>query len=368
MLCPVSSKTIGFFGLEFAKKAGLHTPDVKEFKGPRAWQRAREFLEGRKKNEAWVWKPNGEAPASTYVASEIPEMYRMMEYWQKLYSGYHEQPWFILTAKIEGEEISTEGWFNGRDFYCHNQTLERNKFFDHDHGEKTGCSGNVVFLTPDDPLFAELIAPIGPSLAGKYWGPIDVNAIIERESNTPIFLEFTPRFGYDAIFALTELVDDMGKLLHATATGQVWEPSEGWPKKPFGGAVRVHIPPYPEPPEGEDDTRAEGVPIFGWNPDKYDRHVHPIEVRLNIDGEPETSGPDGYVMVVSDSGDSPEESMIKCYKRIDGVKIPNMRYRGDLAEAIEEVYGKVVETGWLADGKSGARDFADVFGRGKRDG
>src|SRR5215469_73979 len=349
------------FGIKFAKEGGLEVPNVKEFKGPRAWQQAREFLSGRPKNEAWVWKPNGEAPVATYVASDLDEMYRMMRYWKSLYDIGGEQPWFVLTPKIEGQEISTEAWFNGREFFCHNQTLERNRFFDHDHGEKTGCCGNVVFLTGPDRLFETLLYPLTGQLAGKYIGPIDVNAIIEEESNIPVFLEFTPRFGYDAVFALMELVEDFGSFLYAIATGQ--RPTVAPPKKDFAGAVRMHIPPYPEPPEGDDDTRAIGVPIFGWDPDKQSRHIHPIEVRLDIDGEPETSGPDGYVMVASDLGDTVEDAMRAAYKQVEDVKIPNVRYRGDLTEAISEVYDKITATGWLEHSQVATP--IEIFGRGR---
>jgi hypothetical protein len=67
-------------------------------------------------------------------------------------------------------------------------------------------------------------------------------------------------------------------------------------------------------------------------------------------------------MVVSECGDSPEEAMTKCYKKVDTVKIPNMRYRGDLTEAIAEVYSRIIDTGWLSDGNNGGRGFAGVFG------
>ena len=334
------------FALGEARKAGLVVPECKEFSGPRAWQKAREFVMTLKEEEAWVWKPNGEAPAQTYVAHDASELYRMFDYWKKLYEQAEETPSFILTPKIDGVEVSTEMWFNGHNFCLPNHTIERNRLMPGDLGEKTGCAGNVVWLAPDSRLARELVTPLAPLLQGKYYGPVDVNAIIEEGSETPVFLEFTPRFGYDAIFAFMELIeDDMGGLLYAMATGHDWN---GKVSENFAGALRIHIPPFPEGhDEGKESNPSIGVPIFGYNPDKFNRHIQPIEVRLNADGEPITSGPDGYAFVVSDLGDNPVDAMEAAYKQAKRLRIPCMRYRNDLSDMIGEVYGQLENTGWL---------------------
>jgi len=334
------------FALGEAKKAGLVVSDSKEFSGPRAWQKAREFLSGLKDREAWVWKPNGEAPVQTYVAKDVPELYRMLDYWKRLYEQAEESPSFILVPKIEGVEISTEAWFNGQNFFVPNHTIERNRFFDGDRGEKTGCAGNVVWLAPGSKLVGDLINPLKPILQGKYNGPIDVNVIIEKESNAPVFLEFSPRFGYDAIFAFMELIeDDFGGLIWAMATGHDWS---GKTSEKFSGALRIHIPPFPEGFDGDKAANPSvGVPIFGYDPDKYSKHISPIEVRLNSDGDPETSGPDGYTFVTSGLGDTPEEAMKAAYKVAEKIRIPCKRYRADLPESIARVYEDLENTDFL---------------------
>lgn len=334
------------FAISEARKAGLSVPDSKEFSGPRAWAKAREFIGSLKTKDAWVWKPNGEAPCQTFVAENAPELHRMLDYWKRLYEQAEETPSFILTPKIEGVEVSTEAWFNGHNFTLFNHTIERNRLFDGDRGEKTGCAGNVVWLSPDSRLARDLLLPLAPLLQGKYYGPVDVNAIIENGTNVPVFLEFSPRFGYDAIFAFMELIeDDFGGVLYAMATGHDWT---GKTKDDFAGALRIHIPPFPEGHEGDPASNPSiGVPIFGYNPDKFSRHVQPIEVRLNVDGEPVTSGPDGYVFVVSNTGDTPLSAMEAAYSTAKQVRIPCMRYRGDLGERIQKVYDDLENTGWL---------------------
>jgi len=353
------------FAIETARRAGLTVPDSKEFSGPRAWSKARDFLESLRGKEAWVWKPNGEAPAQTYVAHDVPELYRMLDYWKKLYEQAEETPSFILTPKIEGIEVSTECWFNGHNFFLPNHTIERNRLMCGDLGEKTGCCGNVVWLAPNSDLVRELLYPLRSVFEGKYYGPLDVNAIIEPGSG-PVFLEFTPRFGYDAVFAFMELIkDDFGGLLYAMATGHDWD---GNIDEGFAGAVRIHIPPFPEGHEGDVASNPSvGVPIFGYDPDKFSKHVSPIEVKLNVDGEPVTSGPDGYSFVVSALGETPELAMQNAYRHTKSLRIPCMRYRNDLAESVQKVYDDLESTGLLTKDTSSSQSVIDLFG-GQRDG
>lgn len=341
------------FGIEFAKRAGIRVPEVKELIGPRAFREAKDFLMTKPRDTDWVFKVNGKAPEGigTYVAKGgRSEMLRMLKYWEEQYHTAKISPDFVITTKIEGEEISTEAWFNGRDFFLPNHTLERNKFFNGDLGEKTGCSGNVVWATGQEaPLYQKLLAPLRSQLEDKFVGPIDVNVIIEKSSNEPVFLEFSPRFGYDAIFALMELFEtDFGEFLYQIALGQPWSGHIG---SDFAGDVRLHIPPFPAKSSKEQGEEAVGVPIFGLDVMKYNPHQHLVEVMLDRDEQPVTSGPHGYVLSVTAQGPTPKEAEDSAYKNVDKIRIPNMRYRTDLSEVIQEVYDKIDSTGWLGRGR-----------------
>jgi phosphoribosylamine-glycine ligase len=337
------------FAVQFAKKSGLQVPDYEEFVGKDAWKVAERYLLNCEPTSCWVWKPNGEAPASTYVAESLEEMLAMFRYWEKLFEEHGEEPNFILTEKIDGEEISTEGWFNGEDFYFPNHTLERTRFFDGDHGEKTGCAGNVVWGS-HTLLHERLIEPLKGFLRGKYNGPVDVNAIVEKESNAPIFLEFTPRFGYDAIFGLMEILQsDLGELFYKMSVGEPWT---GSIRSDYSGIVRLHIPPYPEPPSEEDKQRPVGLPIYGWLVEDKVGPFYPVEV-MDEQDRVVTSGPDGYVALVGGFGATPKQAMERAYKEADKVRIPLVRYRLDLADKLEEVWGHLKSTGWLKESKRG---------------
>lgn len=336
--------------VQIAKSVGLKVPDYEEFVGNKAWDMARRFLEGQSE-KAWVWKPNGESPASTFVSSDVDQMIHMFSYWEELFEEHGDEPNFILTTKIEGEEISTEGWFNGEEFFLPNHTLERTRFFDGDHGEKTGCAGNVVW-SQQTSLFETLIKPFAKTLSGKYRGPLDVNCIIEKESNAPVFLEFTPRFGYDAIFGLAQVLNsDLGELFYQIASQKRVTASV---KSSFAGMVRVHIPPYPEHPAKDDKLRPVGIPIAGIPKDFKIGPCYPIEVMIKEDSLV-TSGPDGYVVVVGADGGSPKESMNNAYKEVEKIDIPLMRYRLDLADKLQEVFETIRKTGWIGSKAFGGR-------------
>lgn len=332
------------FAIQVAKEAGINVPEIKEFAGRGAWEDAKRYVKKLGPDKKLVWKPNGEAPASTFVAESAREILEMFPYWAKLFTEHGHDPSFIITDAIEGEEISTEGWFNGKEFYVPNHTLERTRFFDGDHGEKTGCAGNVVWQG-DTPLYHRLFDKLAPYFAGRYCGPVDVNVIIEKDSNEPIFLEFTPRFGYDAIFGLMEILkSDLGEMFYEVAYGREVVPVV---MKEFAGAVRVHVPPYPEPSAEDDKQRPVGLPIFGLPlSEPVFKGYYPVEVMCK-DYACVTTGPDGYIMVVAGKGNSPREATEEAYKAIERVRIPTSRWRMDLAEKFQSVYSTIRASGWI---------------------
>jgi phosphoribosylamine--glycine ligase len=335
-------------GIDFARRSGVKVPDMQRFHGSAAFAKAREYLADKPRTVDWVLKINGKAPdgVGTFVSKDGRSgAIRMLKHWEEMYRAYNIRPDFIITQRIEGCEISTEGWFNGKDFSCFNHTIERTKFFPGDLGEKVGCCGNVVWATDrESPLCQKLLVPLISELAGKLVGPLDVNVIIEKSSNEPVFLEYSPRFGYDAIFALMELFEsDFGEFLYQVAQGLSAMPKLS---ASFVGDVRLTVPPFPAKSSKDGGGECEGVPIFGLSK-AFDPHVHTMEVMLDSDDQFVTSGPHGCVLSVSARGDTPRDAQQTAYDRLDKIHIPNMRYRNDLVEAIGNIYDDVSATGWL---------------------
>lgn len=351
------------FGIDFARAHGVKCPEVEEFSGRAAFAKAREYLQSKPRLTDWVLKANGQHPEG--VRSFVSQdgrvgALRMLGYWEDLYEKANLKPDFVISTKVSGVEISTEAWFNGKEFSLPNHTIERNRFFPGDLGEKVGCAGNVVWqASPDSPLVTRLLQPLAADLAGQFVGPLDVNAIIEKSSGEPVFLEYSPRFGYDAIFALMELFEsDFGQFLHEIATGQTptFELYEG-----FAGSVRLSIPPFPAVSSKDDDAEAVGVPIFGVDPSKYNPHFHWMEAMLDKDDKPVTSGPHGVVVSVSGRGETCRDAEQAAYDEIDKIRIPAMRYRNDLVEAIGDVYDDLEATGILEASKPQAKSLLTIL-------
>lgn len=352
------------FGLDFARTHGVKCPDMTEFSGSLAFVKAREFLRAKDRKIDWVLKVNGKAPegVGTFVSKDGRSgALRMLEHWEAMYKSESIKPDFVISQKIDGCEISTEAWFNGHDFYLPNHTIEKNKLFPGDLGEKVGCCGNVVWaVNRDSPLVQKLLVPlIGDLAAAKFVGPLDVNVILEKGINEPVFLEYSPRFGYDAIFSLMELVPEFGQFLYEVAQGQ---PASSITKDEFVGDVRLHIPPFPAKGSKDASEECVGVPIFGLKT-THDPHFHLVEVMLNANDELVTSGPHGYVMSVSGTGSTPRYAQEDAYKNLEAIHIPNMRYRNDLVDAIGEVYDKIESTGWLSSPKPESKSLMRAMSR-----
>ena len=335
------------FGARVAREAGIEVREFTVFKGHSAFSDARDFLSDKRENSEWVWKANQSSPDDppTYVGTGgLQHFVRMLRHYEQFYKESGRTASFVLMERVEGVEVSTEGWFNGRQFFLPNHTIEKNRLFNEDLGPKTGCSGCVVWSGQGSPLYERLIPPLAAALAGKYCGPVDINAIIEDDSNEPVFLEFTSRFGYDAIYALLELLDgELGSILYSLASGQLIQASLR-PEK-FAATVRLYIPPYPE--DGKCEAEALGVPIDGFDPSRYNSHISPCDLMVDEEGDVVAASPGGQLFAISDIGNDIQSAYHAAYQHIKSLEVPQVGYRTDLPESVSKVYKKLQATGWI---------------------
>lgn len=328
-------------GIELAEAVGISVPEYAEFSGHRAFDEAADYIvEHEKSNNAgWVLKPNTDE-IRTHIALDSEEMLRMLEFFACRFTQEKVAPDFVLQWRLKGIEVSTEAWFNGESWGLPNGTIEEQRFFDGDLGELTGCAGNIVWAYEDldAPLVKKLLLPLTPHLKGKYRGPVDVNSLVTPDGD-PCFLEFSPRFGYSAIFALLELVDDAGRLF--------WEVANGKPittkvqTDRFAIGIRATIPPYPV---GGD--AATGYPVLGFDPETVDKHLSPGDLCV-VDDEVETTGDSGVAFEFTQSDVTIPEAATKLYETARSVRVPNMRYRTDIGVTAKEDYDKLTALGLI---------------------
>jgi phosphoribosylamine-glycine ligase len=326
-------------GIEIMEECGINVPAYEAFND---LSEAKRFV--RKTNKRYVFKPFGgqdQDTASTYVSEGAEDLLHYLDKLGTTSKGVE----FILQEVVEGTEVSTEGWFNGEDFFLVNGTLEEKKFMNENHGPNTGCAGNLVWVY--DEMNPPLIFREGLGLMKdflkeyKYKGMIDLNTIV---SDREIYgLEWTPRFGYDAAATLFNLISsDLGSFLYKIAAGE--QPTYEIDNV-FAAGVRLSIPPYPSEIRGK---HPENIPINNIDSDDIVDNLYLYDACLNRkEDELVTAGVSGLVGVVIDSAKDIETVFSKVRARIKKIKIPNMQYRTDIEYRTTKRYLTLREQGWL---------------------
>jgi phosphoribosylamine--glycine ligase len=330
-------------GVKIMEECGIKVPPYEEFTDTAT---AKALV--KKTGKRYVFKPNGgqdQDAATTYVATSAEDM---LEYIDKVYEMSKGAP-FILQEFIPGVEVSTEGWFNGTDFYLLNCTIEDKKFMNDNKGPNTGCAGNIVFTINQKNKIYEaglLKAKEFLSLTG-FKGMIDLNTIV---TETDIWgLEWTPRFGYDASATLVAMyANDYGKLLHATAAGEV--PDQGW-KAEFGVSARLTIPPYPTEIKL---PKIKNTPIKGLDCEDmeallecflYDVYSPPVSKVGNKSLL--CAGHNGFLMAPICVGNDLPKAFESLMAKIDSYDIPDVQYRTDIGKSTMTRYKKLKDMGWI---------------------
>ena len=324
-------------GIDLMEECKIQVPPYEEFTNINA---ARSFV--KKNDKRYVFKPDGgqdQDTASTYVSKDAEDL---LSYFDMLSSMSHGVK-FILQEFVKGIECSTEGWFNGEDFYLLNCTLEEKKFMVGNKGPNTGCAGNLVFtINSNARIFKEGLGKAKDILKRMgYRGMIDLNTIITE--GELYGLEWTPRFGYDATCTLaTMYAGDFGEMLRRVAAGEV--PAEGW-RNEFGVSARLSIPPYPTEIHYKN---LKGTPFKGLDYKNEDHLLKTYLYDVCANGKGlECAGVNGFMAVPIEIGTDITGAWAKLDSKIEQFQIPDMQYRTDLQKSTSERYYELRRMGWL---------------------
>lgn len=304
-------------GFKLMMEGGIKTPEGQSFN---SFEDAAAFV--KKTGKRYVFKPDGNQNTSlTYVSSSAEELLGMFPY---LESECGEGVEFELQEFVEGIEMSTEAFFNGTEFLTPvNSTMEEKPLMNEGLGPATGCSGNVVWNWDEDVskrLIDLLFRPLTDQLAkARYIGPIDLNAIWTNEG--PFGLEWTARFGYDAIQAYSRLIDGFGQFLKDLPNLTKVPVKEG-----VAMAVRMSIPPYPS------DGEPGKVPITGITK-KNEDNIYLSDVFWDEDLKlHRCAGSDGYILSVCEDGKNLNKVIDTVYYICESVRVPGRQYRTDIGD------------------------------------
>lgn len=246
---------------------------------------------------------------------------------------------------VQGVEVSTEGWWNGRDFLSpFLLTFEEKRFLEGNLGQNVGCMGNVVVTSGSSRLTQQTVEKLRPFLRKtKYRGPIDLNAIVTKEK--AMVLEATCRMGYDAVEAMAEgLKEPLLDLLFETATGTKKEMNI---TSDTMIGVRLSVPPYPmaEPKKEDRD-----IPVLGINRQNF-KHLWLTDIYVTKEGF-FTAGGDGCLLKATAIGRRNENDLVRearnrVYRTLAGLQVPNKQYRRDIGTRVNSDYAQLKEWGWL---------------------
>lgn len=329
------------FGLQLMRDKGIKTSPFKEFTD---FSSAISFLNTNKKKQ-YVFKPSGNLELDwTYVGTDTEDLIERIEHKFKLEWPSGKPVKFILEEFIKGIEVSTEIWFSKGNIINRNGTMEEKKLLTGSLGPSIGCAGNIVWnyngKIDKDCIVGKTLLKLKDTLTKEnYCGVLDINCIVSEEDDEPYGIEFTTRFGYDALQAWVEtLKDDIGETLYNAVQGKPINTDES-----FACAVRVNIPPFPF-----DKANKRAGDLI-----RFDQSLLMSNDYWFFDCEKKNDnlqvvGVDGILCVVTAKGATIERSINKCYKNIEAIKSPrDVMYRTDIGERAIKEYKQLQRTGLI---------------------
>lgn len=304
----------------------------------------------RKNPAKWVVKQNGHVDKLFNYVGQLSSGQDVIDLLENYCAKNQAECTSIdLQKRIEGIEIGVARYFNGNDWVGPIEVnLEHKDLCAGDVGPKTYEMGTLMWYESNEnmPLFQKMLAPLKTYLQEiEFKGDIDINCIINEEGAFP--LEVTPRFGWPATHLHTEIhLSPWGEFLKAVADGKSFDLKY---KKGYGIVDLVALPPFPY--QGDfSNYSPKGMRIY-FTEDMTENdmeHLHFEEVSMSDDNKYFITGNSGFVLHVTEVGDSVREARNKVENIIKKVVIPKMFYRNDIGEKFEKTEEqKLRKWGWI---------------------
>ena len=337
--------------LELDRKFSMKTMDSLGIRAPRSFafpnmRAAVEFAETHKK--LLVLKPfDNKNTAFTFVPKTQDQLIGFMLHLKKD-RGVDGK--MLLQEFVDGTEVSTEVWYAlGRPVPFPNSTFETKNFMQGDVGPGTGSQTSTVFHYPkrEPKIVQQSLKKLSLFLERiRYTGPLDINGIVRKGRFWG--LEFTPRLGYNAVYAWIRTLDEpLGNILTRLVSGDT-KPIKV--KEGFGYAMRVSIPPYPFQPEDKAIKRkvyaeTKNQAVAGLSQMEMEK-VFPLDVFAHK-GNLYTAGFDGVVAEVTGFGEDPFQAEREASELFRKLQLPQKQARlGDGARIADRRMGNMSFQGY----------------------
>ena len=335
-------------GMELFKACGIDVPDYKQFD---SLADAEEHVE---KNPArYVFKTLGdeEDKSLSYVGKTPADMIARLQRWQDL--KMNPKGPVMLQEFVAGIEVGVSRWMGTQGFIGpYNENFEFKKLLSGNCGPNCGEAGTVMKYCEASRIGEEVLAPLEEALVDlKHLGDVDVNCIIDEEGK-PWPLEFTTRLGWPAFnLQLASHKGDPVQWMYDACEGKDTLQTH----TSIVCGIVVAQPDYPY----SNATKAElvDIPIYGVT-SQNQAYLYPQSVKMtrlpDMDGDKvverkiwATTG--DYVLVAVGSGKTVRRAATRAYDTIKELHIPDMMYRDDIGEKLEEEIPRLQAHGYAAE-------------------
>lgn len=299
----------------------------------------------RKSEGRYVFKTLGDEDdkSLSYVSKSPADMLARIERWQRL--GLNPKGPVMLQEVIEGVELGVSRWVGADGFVGpYNENFEHKKLLSGNCGPNCGEAGTVQKYTTDSKLGEAVLGPLEDTLVKLgHLGDVDVNCIVDEKGKAwP--LEFTCRLGWPAfnIQIATHQGDPVEWMRDACDGKDTLKVTTA-----IAAGVVVAQPDYPY----SEKTKAEveDVPIYGVT-DKNRPYIAPQSVKMatlpqmvegKVKEEPMWATCGDYIAVVTGTGRSVRQACKRAYRVVKELAIPDVIYRDDIGEKLEEELPKL---------------------------
>jgi phosphoribosylamine--glycine ligase len=336
-------------GMQAMQAAGIELPPYQTFDSLEA---AEAFA--RKSDRAWVFKPMGDEAdkAMTFVAGDPAELVGWLD--RLIKAGKKLRGKCMLQEKVEIlAEVGVSAWC-GPDGFLPDRwqvCFEHKKLMDGEHGPATGEMGTVCQYVESDKLAAEMLQPLEAVIRTLgHRGDFAIGAVVDKKGKAwP--LEFTARCGWPAFFIQTashrgdpaqwmrDLLDgkDSLRVSYDVAIGVV--------------CAQPNLPSDNSPP-----AKVEGNPIGGWS--EWREQLHPAYVMQAkgpvwrdgaIVDEPGWQTAGEYVLCATGLGKTVERARAKVYRAVEGIRIPDKIFRGDIGLKVIQALPSLHDFGYATE-------------------
>lgn len=322
-------------GMNLLAKAGIETPPYETFG---SLGEAEAYV--RKKPSRYVFKTLGseEDKSLSYVGKSAADMVARLQRWKRL--GLNQKGEVMLQEFVAGVEIGVNRWM-GRDGFIgkYNEHFEHKKLLSGNCGPNCGEAGTVQKYVEDSFLGDQVLEPLEEALVEMgHLGDIAVNCIVNAEGK-PLPLEFTCRWGWPAMnIMLATHKGDPVEWMAAACEGR----DSLTVSTDVACGIVIAQPDYPY----SKATKAETMDIPIYGPSSGNRkYVFPQSVKMArlpaMAGDQVTEKRmwatcGDYVAVVTGTGPTVKKACQRAYKVVSEIEIPNMMYRDDVGEKLEE--------------------------------